>query len=150
MNGPVRDIRDELLARHAEMRAAVNDIQVAVERVRSGNGPPEELQTALADLADALRVHCAHEDDVLREVLRNADAWGDARVEVLDNEHAHERGELDDAVVESGLADDVERLVAITLRCVARLLEHFAREERFALAEDVLCDGIVARNSFCG
>jgi len=31
-----------------------------------------------------------------------------------------------------------------------RLLEHFAREERFALAEDVLCDGIVARNSFCG
>jgi len=150
MNGPVRDIRDELLARHAEIRAAVTDIRVAVERVRNGNGAPEELQTSLADLADALRVHSAHEDEVLRDLLRHVDAWGDVRAEVLDKEHSKESNELDNAVIESCATQDVERLVAITMRCVERLLEHFAREERYVLAEDVLCDGIVARNSFCG
>ncbi len=146
----LRDIRDELLARHAEMRAAVNDIRVAVDRVRNGTGAPEELQTALADLAGALRVHSAHEDEVLRDLLHHVDAWGDVRAEVLDKEHTKASNELDHAVMETGSTDDVERLVAITMRCVERLLEHFAREERYVLAEDVLCDGIVARNSFCG
>lgn len=146
----IRELRDELLARHAELRRAVEDIRAEVERLRNGSGTVERLQVALVLLADGLRDHCAHEDDVLGDIIRSADAWGDARAEMLSTEHVVERSEVEEAVRAVTVTADPELLGAVTLACVERLLEHFAREERFVLAEDVLCDGIVPRNSFCG
>jgi len=146
----VGDIRDELLARHEQMRAAVNDIRTAVDRVRRGDGKPADLQAALVQLAETLQTHCEHEDEVLKDMLRTVDAWGEERAEILDGEHARERRELREALVESASAHDVERLIGVAIHFAERMLEHFANEEQFVLSEDVLCDGIISRNSFCG
>ncbi len=150
MKGRVDRIRDELLARHTELRAAVDDIRRAVDRVRHGRSKPDVLRLSLGQLADTLRRHRAHEDDVLRDILRTVDAWGDVRADLLDEEHDIETRDLDEALGATGSTDDVERTLSITLDCVDRLLQHMAREERYVIAADVLCDDIVARNSFVG
>jgi len=150
MNGPVRAMRDDLLARHAELRSAVDDVRAAVYRVREGVASTADLQHALGRLADTLRAHCAHEDEVLGDVIRTIDAWGDARAEVLEDEHTRECRELDEAVAQADATTDAERLFMLTIHCIERLLEHFSREERFVLAEDVLSDDIIPRNSFSG
>lgn len=143
-------LRDELLARHAELRAAVDDIRSAVERVRHGVATPDVLKLSLGQLADTLRKHCLHEDEVLHDVIPKVDAWGDVRAELLGEEHAVEAREFNEALGATRSTDDVEEVVAITLECVDRLLRHMAREERYVIAADVLCDGIVSRNSFTG
>ena len=150
MNGSVCEIRNELLARHAELRAAVSEVRVAVHQVRDGSVESCELERALINLGETLRAHCLHEDELLADLIPKVDAWGDARAELLSNAHAWERRELDDALLQTRESDDIERVLAITVGCIERLLEQFAREERFGLAAAVRSDDIMPRNSFCG
>jgi hypothetical protein len=144
------DIRTKLLAQHAQLRALVDQVRSASVGARpfqshDGQRAREELQGALSMLVCALRDHNAEEEQLLRDVIATADAWGPARVEIMNEQHAREHREL-----YARLSDAVSPEASQVKICLDRLIEHMAVEEKFILGEDVLRDDVIAMDAFTG
>ena len=97
-------------------------------------------------LFGGLREHNEEEERLLRDVIRTADAWGPARVEIMDERHVREHSELDSALSGAERAQDARQVSAV----LDRLLEHMAFEEEVLLDENLLQDVAVATDGFGG
>jgi hemerythrin-like domain-containing protein len=144
------EIRTELLSHHGDVRAAIEELRGVVERLRSGKGRRKELRQGLSRLSEVVARHCRHEQDVLGELILSVDAWGAVRGAVLIEEHECEERELIETLSQTDTASELDRVLSMTSSFMDRLLDHMAREEKIVLAEDVLSDEIVVRDTFTG
>jgi len=137
------EIRNELVADHAALRHEATHIEAEVQRILAGEPSLTELRAAMDRFAGRLATHNHHEESMLREELRNIDAWGPQREAFMDEEHAAEHADIARALTDSGrLSDPIE--VARRVRAtVERVIEHMRREEKEILHPDVLRDDVV-------
>jgi hypothetical protein len=138
------EIRDELLSQHAALRGRLEAARLAVNRWASGEAPQARVREELAGLASALRSHNLREEGALRELIRAVDAWGPARLEIMEEAHVREHHHLFEALLAVGEARDPRDGVGELERLRTRLLEHMAREEEAFLNASVLRDDDLA------
>lgn len=96
------EVRSRVLADHAILRSLSRTlVAVAREAVCDDKQKPY-LRGVLAQLATELEVHLQYEEKELIPILRDADAWGPVRVDIIAEEHAEQRSLL------KALLDDAE------------------------------------------
>lgn len=144
------EIRAGLLREHAGLAETLGDAAAAAKRWQSGKVARDELHGCLGRLLDQLRVHNAHEEDVLRDVIPTIDAWGKARAEKMLEEHHHEHQALQKAIMDASTTASVEVAVLAVLQLVEQLTEHMAMEEKAFLGAELLNDETVPPNDSFG
>jgi hypothetical protein len=136
------EIRRELLAQHEQIRRMTEVTQTIAEGAQKG-ASEGDLTKCLARLDQAVRAHNAREEELLRDLVRTADAWGDARLAVMDEEHMRAHARLEAAV--RGVPTLSRGLGGVGVVAMVRLLrEHMDREEAVFLNAEVLNDDLVA------
>jgi hypothetical protein len=137
------EIRRELLAQHQQIRIMTEVTQTIAERARNGVEGPGDLEKCILRLDEAVRAHNAREEELLRDLVRSGDAWGAARLAVMDDEHTHAHERLQAAI--RGIPALSPGLAGVGVVAMVRLLrEHMDREEAAFLNADVLNDDLVA------
>jgi iron-sulfur cluster repair protein YtfE (RIC family) len=134
------DVRADLLAQHEGVRVLIGEARKVAGHLRGATQQREELQASIELLATALRLHNQREEAVLRHILKTADAWGPARIEIMDESHAEEHIILLAALFGSGGASDAESACTGVSHVLDRLEAHMAREEEVLLDDSVLRD----------
>lgn len=143
-------IRAELLGQHAGLRVLMEETRQAVERAKAPGGTRDELSACVQRLGTALRAHNRREEALLREIIKKVDAWGPARVEIMDESHVDEHVGLLAALLGTNGASDAETAGKGVLHVLEQLEKHIAREEEVILAENVLRDDDVVIEYFGG
>jgi iron-sulfur cluster repair protein YtfE (RIC family) len=131
-----------LCAQHARLRVTVEIARNAARHALARGGAAGELQTAVLTLQRELLAHLAEEEKLLEPVLREIDAWGAVRVDLLRAEHAHQRAVL--AVLTGHQAWPAGAVVAgRTLTLCDDLLSDMEFEERELVNDRVLRDDLI-------
>lgn len=143
-------VRTELLAEHAALRALIVETRRLIEEGATGGATRGALTAAVEQLAAALRAHNAHEEAVLREMIKDVDAWGPARAEIMDESHADQHEDLVGALLVTNSSPDAQVAGRSVVPVLDRLLAHMAREEEVLLSEEVLRDDDVVIEYFGG
>jgi predicted ThiF/HesA family dinucleotide-utilizing enzyme len=130
-------MRTELLGQHQGLRALIEETRQALLGDDATKRPA--LRECIGRLGAALRAHNAREEMLLRELLHSVDAWGPARVEIMDETHVEEHDGLLRALLGATGGATPESAAEVT-RVLDRLEKHMAREEEIILAENVLRD----------
>jgi hemerythrin len=133
-------IRDQLLREHDDIRTQIDDVWGAIVA-------DQPIRAALARLAETVKKHNHREEELLREMLPSVDAWGPARTEVMFEEHEKEHDEIFEALLRATDAAEIRLEVE---ELVDRLRAHMTKEEKTFLAEDILVDDLIVRDSFGG
>jgi hypothetical protein len=107
------------------------------------------LRNRIAGLATAVGAHNQREEAMLRELVSHVDAWGRARVEIMDESHMSEHREIVTALFMASKADAAAAGASAT-EMLERLESHMAREEEVLLSEAVLSDDEVVSDAFGG
>lgn len=136
------EIRAELLEQHRAIRTMMAATKVIAVRWRAGEGDGDELRESVFRLADRIRTHNLREEELLRDVIPHADAWGPARAEMMADEHIREHARLHTALLGMPFTT-AEMAGAGIVALLALLREHMAREEAVFLCEDVLRDDLI-------
>jgi iron-sulfur cluster repair protein YtfE (RIC family) len=128
-------VLNELLSQHDVIRGLIQRCGELLDAADSDPSQVEQLVLAVARLRWAVESHNRVEEQLLSPVLREADAFGQQRVEHMveahRQEHAHIGERLDTPVIDS-------------LRQTLGLLrEHLETEERYFLTSRVLRDDLV-------
>jgi hypothetical protein len=150
------EVRAELLAQHQKLRTKIEETRCEAERCASGIEPLRPLKICLCELANAMRMHNLREEELLRDILPDVDAWGRARTDTMLDEHVHEHQEIYAALMIFGGSNDAapagaaEPAAAAVLDLVAKIGSHIAHEEQAYLADDVLTESTVPPDSFTG
>ncbi len=142
-------IRSELLGEHARLRVLVEDARRCAACVSCDGAPVDTLARSLAQLADEVRRHNLHEEELLGRLLPHTDAWGVARGEIMNEEHIHEHEALYAALL--GIPQTPYEFAGGGVQLLLeQLLEHMEREEKAFLGEEVLHDEAIVSDSFTG
>ncbi len=144
------EIRAELLAQHADLRAQMTATRDAAERCLRGDDAADELRSCIAGLTQASRAHNAREEELMSTVFPELDAWGVQRQEVMNEEHVAEHVELVAALVAAYAKGDPKALAQTAIDVVTELAEHMDREEKVFLGRDVLSDSGFPPDGFGG
>lgn len=140
------EVRNRVLADHELLRERLARIEILARTVLEGRvGAASELRDHAAELGVELSNHFDLEDDILVEVLRNADPWGPERVARLQEDHARQRQMLAQLRQSAGDVGRPDLELALTARGFVQLMfEDMEEEERLLLSEDLLRDDIIA------
>ncbi len=134
MSSPSR-LLAELLQQHTALRAMIDRCEQIADELDVGRAQPGDLTREVAKLRVAFDAHNAFEEQLLRPVLREADAFGEVRVEQMVADHVDEhramRRQLDGPTAEL-------RAVLYEVRA------HLVAEERYFLSSRVLRDDLVS------
>ncbi len=144
------EIRKELLEQHASLRSKIDATRASAERWQRGEPAREELRSNLALLAEGVRAHNRREEELLREVIPGADAWGQARAEVMEESHVQEHKAIYEALIDAGAASEAAAGVPPVLKLLDAMLDHIQHEEASFLGADVLRDDAVTPDFFGG
>jgi hemerythrin-like domain-containing protein len=125
----------ELLQQHNELRKIMDRCEELADQLDIGKGEPAALAREISKLRIAFDAHNKFEEQLLRPVLREIDAFGEVRIERMFNEHVSEhrsvRLQLGDATTNA-------------LRgAIDSLRVHLEAEERYFLSSKVLRDDLV-------
>jgi len=138
-------MREELIAQHAELRRRAGNVTTEAEHVMAGEGASAEgLRALLVTLDAALQAHNLREESLLREEIRKIDAWGPLREALMDDAHEAEHASIVRALKQTAAIDDAKVVAGQALEVVKRVLGHIDAEERELLHPDVLRDDIVS------
>jgi hypothetical protein len=125
----------ELLAQHAALRALMDRCEQLADDLDEGRGDPAELTRAIATLRLEFDAHNRFEEQFLRPVLREINAFGSVRIDrmIADhvNEHRAVRDQLGDAPT------------AVLRAAVDQLRVHLQAEERYFLSAKLLRERLV-------
>jgi iron-sulfur cluster repair protein YtfE (RIC family) len=140
---PTNEERRHILrAQHARLRLVIDAARKAARQALSTGGAAGELQSAVTTLERELLAHLADEERLLAPILARIDAWGEVRVDLLREEHAHQRAVL--AVLAGEKAWLANSVVAgRTLALCDDLLTDMELEDRELLNEKVLRDDFI-------
>jgi hypothetical protein len=139
------EIRRRILDEHADVRVLVNHALDAAQAavVLGKTGIPALCEAATA-LYIRLRNHMAYEEAVLVPALRDADAWGEQRVQAFLAEHQVQRTVLAKLIA---LGNDATKtaaeLAGRVVLLVGRIKADMDEEEREVLDPNLLRDDLV-------
>ncbi len=139
-------VRRTILDDHAYLRGALDALEALAEALLGGDSEP--LAPALAGLHEMKQRFFDHldlEEAIMVPALRDADAWGPERAQLVLDEHFEQRAELEAMVKElegEGVRPEVvgERILA-WIEALRVDMEH---EERAVLSPDLLRDDVIS------
>jgi hemerythrin-like domain-containing protein len=125
----------ELMTQHDELRRIMDRCEDLADQLDSGRGDAGALTREIAALRVAFDAHNKFEEQLLRPVLREIDAFGDVRIERMFTDHVGEhrtmRLQLGDATTNALRA------------AIDSLRVHLQAEESYFIASKVMRDDIV-------
>jgi iron-sulfur cluster repair protein YtfE (RIC family) len=131
----------EMLAEHDELRnrlAHIRRLAISIEKGERVADAEERLRAHLGGLRDALLEHIRREDFALFPLLRGDEAWGEQRVNLLEQEHAAEHKVILAAMQEARAMRGPRRLAAAARMLARELTAHLEEEEVYLLAPELL------------
>jgi hypothetical protein len=130
---------DELSAQHEAIRRLMDRCETLANELDAGELDLVHLTREVVRLRLALDAHNRFEEQLLRPVLRDEDAFADARMERMVEDHVGEHRAM------RALLEETEtRILRETL---ALLRDHLENEERYLLNARVLRDDLVNLDS---
>lgn len=144
------EMRVELMGEHADLRAKIEETRGAAGRCQSGEDAREQLRGCLARLADAVRMHNQHEEEVMRAVVPWLDGWGPTRAALMLDAHVREHEDVYRSLMASSENCEAYVAAAAALKLIDQMLVHMAHEEKVFLDENVLNDDDAMPDSFGG
>jgi iron-sulfur cluster repair protein YtfE (RIC family) len=147
----LQEIRESILTAHAWLREQIERLHALAKIELESQGPDHQIRSKIVDFCDALRGHIDVEEELLRPVLQQLDAWGDARVERLEEDHRQQRLRI--AQIRH-LARDMSfsllDLAGVCKEFLEELEMDMQREERDILAEDIFRDDALSVHQVSG
>ncbi|MEO8840979.1 MAG: hemerythrin domain-containing protein [Kofleriaceae bacterium] len=125
----------ELLAQHAELREIMRRCEHLAGELDDQRAAPDELTREVSRLRVAFDAHNQFEEQFLRPILLETDAFGEIRIEAMVADHIGEHRALDNYFV---IAFTSELRFALE-----ELRHHLETEERYFLSSRVLRDDLV-------
>lgn len=129
----------ELLKQHQSLRAMIDACDKLADELESGQGDPTALTREVAKLRLAFDAHNRFEEQLLRPVLREIDAFGDVRIDRMIADHLGEHRAVREHLGEGP--------VAVLRAALDHLRVHLQAEERYFLSSKVLRDDLVTVES---
>ncbi len=126
----------ELLAQHDELRAIMDRCEELADQFDAGQTTALALTREIAKLRLAFDAHNQFEEQLLRPVLREIDAFGDVRIERMFSDHVGEH-----RAMRLQLGDDTTNALR---GAIDSLRVHLQAEERYFLSSRVLRDDVVS------
>jgi len=139
MSPPLSRALVELLAEHDALRELMRHCEALADELDDGRIEPACLASEVTRLRIAFDAHNRYEEQFLRPVLGDIDAFGEVRLDRMVADHVEEHG-----LVRAGLDGNVTDELRLTLD---RLRNHLAMEERDFLSPKVLRDDLVVVES---
>jgi iron-sulfur cluster repair protein YtfE (RIC family) len=135
-------VRQLILEDHVWLRAVLATVDDLAHRVADGDRELlGRLRERVADMSQRLMGHLDLEEEVLVPALRDADAWGDERADLLLREHAGQRERFGELLRSLREARAPLRAVALETRLLVRdVLFDMDHEEHALLSPRVLRD----------
>jgi iron-sulfur cluster repair protein YtfE (RIC family) len=130
----------ELLAQHAKLREMMDRAEQLADELDGNDGDPSQLTREVARIRIAFDAHNTYEEQLLRPVLEEADAFAPVRIERMVAEHVAEHREM-----RKNLA--AWTVTSILRDTLAGLRAHLDAEERYFLSAKVLRDDVVSVES---
>lgn len=125
----------ELLSQHETLRKMMDRCEELADELDAGRGDPIALTREVAKLRLAFDAHNKFEEQLLRPVLRELDAFGDVRIERMFDDHVGEH-----RAMRAQLGSDATNTLRAT---IDELRVHLQGEERYFLSSKVLRDDLV-------
>lgn len=125
---------DELAREHEMLRVNMDQCEHLADLVDDGLGDLAELVRQVAALREAFEAHNHYEEQILRPILRELDAFGEARIEYLFADHLQEH---------RALRDHLDGPTGELRTTLDDLRAHLAAEEHYFLSARVLRDDVV-------
>ena len=125
----------ELIHQHDQIRDVIYRCEALADDLDAGKGEPSVLLAEVARLRVLFDVHNKYEETLLRPILREADAFGEVRIERMVADHVNEH-----RTMRENLGSPLTAELRSTLE---QLKMHLATEERYFLSSRVLRDDIV-------
>lgn len=129
----------ELVKQHDALRAIMDHCEQLADELDEGRGDPSHLTREVAKLRLAFDAHNKFEEQLLRPVLREMDAFGDVRIDRMIADHIGEHH-----AVREQLGDGP---TAMLRSAIDTLRVHLQAEERYFLSSKVLRDDLVSVES---
>jgi hemerythrin-like domain-containing protein len=129
----------ELLAQHDELRTIMDRCEELADQFDAGQSTALALTGEIARLRLAFDAHNRFEEQLLRPVLREIDAFGDVRIERMFTDHVGEH-----RAMRLQLGDDTTNALR---GAIDSLRVHLQAEERYFLSSRVLRDDVVSLES---
>jgi hypothetical protein len=126
----------ELMTQHEALRGIMDRCEQLADELDAGRGDPAQLTREVAKLRLAFDAHNRFEEQLLRPVLREIDAFGDVRIDRMIADHVGEH-----RMVRERLGDGP---TAIMRDAIDHLRVHLQAEERYFLSSKVLRDDLVS------
>jgi len=126
----------ELQAQHDALRGMMDRCEELANELEAGRMGPLQLTREVERLRLAFSSHNVFEEQLLRPVLRDNDAFADVRIDRMIEDHVGEHRAMHAqlANTETGALRD----------CIAMLRAHLDAEERYLLTARVLRDDVVS------
>lgn len=140
------DTRSDALGGHEALRRHCREVLRLGRRAGEDAGDHTArrlLAEEIGALVAAIRANLGQEFDVLRPLIAAADAWGPARVQQLDDSHAHREDAAAAAERATTSAADTDQLVATARRLVQELMRALQWTARDVLGEELLRDDVI-------
>jgi hypothetical protein len=146
------EIRSQILQDHERIRVGLAAMHEAAETAQAGAcGALGRLREETERFGARFLRHLDLEEAVLVPALREVDAWGEARADLILNEHAVQRITIRTLVDDLRAPRvDVRRAGAAIRRLAEDLAADMEHEEATLLHEDLLRDDVVSLDSFGG
>jgi hypothetical protein len=138
MSTPPSRVLSELVAQHAALRAMMDRCEQLADALGTRGDDATELAREVENLRTAFAAHNAFEEQVLRPVLLEMDAFGDVRIDRMVGDHVEEH-----RAVEQRLGGPTGELRDV----IGQLRGHLEAEERYFLSSTVLRDDTVTVES---
>jgi hypothetical protein len=133
MTEPSR-LLEELKQQHEALRQIMDHCEQLADDLDRGGALAIELTRAVAKLRLAFDAHNKFEEDLLRPVLRDIDAFGAVRIEEMIADHVDEH---------RAMRRHLEGPTAELRATLYELRAHLVAEERYFLSSRVLRDDLV-------
>jgi len=138
VNNPSK-LLEELLRQHAQLRVMMDHCEQLADEIDAGRGDVSALLREVARLRVAFDAHNKFEEQLLRPVLREIDAFGEVRIERMFTNHVDEHRSMR-LTLHEGPTNELRGAID-TLRV------HLESEERYFLSSRVLRDDLVTLES---
>lgn len=136
--------RAEALVEHEALRELSRSVLELANRTERGEAAAREaLVEQLGGLTSAIRAKLGSEDETLRPLLEQADAWGPSRARELDESHARQEAAAAACEVDVTTARSGADLAAVARELVRELVRELRWEAREVLGDAVLRDDVV-------
>ncbi|HYV49022.1 MAG TPA: hemerythrin domain-containing protein [Myxococcaceae bacterium] len=144
------DVRGRVLAEHLWLSEKLTLVEASAAAVLSGRSAESaRLRDRCRNLCESLWFHLATEDEILVPLLRSLDAWGEVRVERVQNDHQTQRVEIGELRRQAEEADPTA-LAEDVLTFAKALRADMANEEQVSLSRELLRDDAVALDQLDG